>query len=331
MFASLQSDLLECSERTTLRAQSAAVAHGRVDFNGSVFCLRESGAAGLQAQATLLTFVRVNEQFMCSLRGLQQNTRGLRDDDRNAVAVNFFLIDLLECLDVECIDLNDMLDAHRLTHMVNADGRNFLTHQGLTGSGVVLVACHTGRGVIHDDNGNRDYYRQLDVDYQEVNVQALYTYYFSNNTFRPYVFIGPRVSVPMSGKMIWQKKVILDYGTPEQHFSETGVTVDTVEMTAQNTRKFNVGLVAGVGLLYKLNVGNYYIFIKADVSGHAAVINSFTSEEIHGESQNVIGAGYIDPYLLGMRFNTDVTAKITFMFPLKKQLQGACIRWGEYD
>lgn len=180
-------------------------------------------------------------------------------------------------------------------------------------------------------NQNKDYYRQFDVDYQEVDVQAILTRYLSRGTLRPYVFVGPRFILPLSGKMIWQKKEILDYGTPEQHFSETGVTVDTVEMTAQNTRKFNVGLVAGVGLLYKLNVGNYYIFIKADVSGHAAVINSFTSEEIHGESQNVVGAGYIDPYLLGMRFNTDVTAKITFMFPLKKQLQGACIRWGEYD
>ena len=180
-------------------------------------------------------------------------------------------------------------------------------------------------------NQNKDYYRQFDVDYQEVDVQAILTRYLSRGTLRPYVFVGPRFILPLSGKMIWQKKEILDYGTPEQHFSETGVTVDTVEMTAQNTRKFNVGLVAGVGLLYKLNVGNYYIFIKADVSGHAAAINSFTSEEIHGESQNVIGAGYIDPYLLGMRFNTDVTAKITFMFPLKKQLQGACIRWGEYD
>ena len=180
-------------------------------------------------------------------------------------------------------------------------------------------------------NVNNDYYRQLDINYQEVDVQAILTQYFSNSTLRPYVFVGPRVSIPLAGNMVWQKKKYLEYGTPQQHFDENYNSVDTVEMTAQNTRKFNVGLVAGVGLLYKLNVGNYYIFIKADVSGHAAVINSFTSEEIHGESQNVIGAGYIDPYLLGMRFNTDVTAKITFMFPLKKQLQGACIRWGEYD
>ncbi|MBR5725843.1 MAG: hypothetical protein IKX56_03805, partial [Muribaculaceae bacterium] len=63
----------------------------------------------------------------------------------------------------------------------------------------------------------------------------------------------------------------------------------------------------------------------------ASVLNSFTHEETSGTSQNVIGAGYIDPYLLGTRINTDATVKITLLFPLKKQLQGACIRWGEYD
>ena len=180
-------------------------------------------------------------------------------------------------------------------------------------------------------NVNKDYYRQLDADFQEVDVQAILTHYLTKTNFRPYVFIGPRVSVPLSGKMIWQKKEILGYGTPDQQYSTTGTTVDTVEMTAQNTRQFNVGLVAGLGVMYKLNVGNYYLLLKADISGHAAVINAFSSEEINGESLNVIGAGYIDPYLLGMRFNTDVTAKVTLMFPLKKQLQGACMRWGEYD
>ena len=180
-------------------------------------------------------------------------------------------------------------------------------------------------------NENKDYYRQFDAKYQEVDVQAILTHYFSKSNFRPYAFIGPRFILPLSGEMTWQKKTYEGYGTPEQHFIENDFSIDTVTMTAQNTRQFNVGLVAGVGVLYKLNVGNYYLILKADVSGHAAAINSFTHEEITGESQNVIGAGYIDPYLLGMRFNTDVTAKITLMFPLKKQLQGACMKWGEYD
>lgn len=214
------------------------------------------------------------------------------------------------------------------------DGTNSITVEGLYAMRnlqlnyeVLNFPVSMGLGPEH----NRDYYRQLDADYQEVDVQALLTHYFSKSTIRPYVFVGPRVSVPLAGKMVWQKKEILEYGTENQHYNDNNISIDTVEMSAQNTRQWNVGLVAGVGVMFKLNVSNYYFIIKADVSGHAAVINSFSREEIHGESQNVIGAGYIDPYLLGMRFNTDVSAKVTLMFPLKKQLQGACIRWGEYD
>ena len=189
---------------------------------------------------------------------------------------------------------------------------------------------------------NKDYYRQLDVDYTEINVQAPFTYYFSNSTIRPYVFVGPRVSVPMSGKMIWKKAEIVN-----GQQSSTWTSVDTVGISAQNMWQWNIGVVGGAGVMFKLNVGNYYFLIKADASAHASlayflvninpfdvhasVINSFTHEETSGTSQNVVGAGYIDPYLLGTRINTDVTVKVTLLFPLKKQLQGACMRWGEYD
>jgi len=178
---------------------------------------------------------------------------------------------------------------------------------------------------------NKDFYRQLDVTYQEVNVQIPVTYYMGQGNIRPFVYAALRASLPLSGKEIWQKKEILNYGTPDQHYSETGATIDTVEMTAQNMRPWNVGLVAGVGVLFRINFSNYYFLIKADASYHSTIVNSFTNEEIHGDSQNVIGASYIDPYLLSYRLNTDATARITILFPLKKQLKGACMRWGEYD
>lgn len=195
-----------------------------------------------------------------------------------------------------------------------------------------------------NDDGNRNFYRQLDVDFQEVNVQAIYTYFFSTSNIRPYVFIGPRVSVPLSGKLHWQKKEILQPNQPHSNIPDSDTII---EMSAQNTWQWNIGVVGGAGVMFKLNVGNYYFLLKADVSAHAALayftftkespnihaslLNSFTHEEQAGTSQNVIGAGYIDPYLLGMRFNTDATFKVTLLLPLKKQLQGACMRWGEYD
>ena len=83
-------------------------------------------------------------------------------------------------------------------------------------------------------NQNKNYYRQLDVEYQEVDVQVPLTHYFSKSNMRPYVFVAPRVSIPLSGKMIWQKTEILDYGTVNQQLSST-TSIDTVELNAQNT------------------------------------------------------------------------------------------------
>lgn len=178
---------------------------------------------------------------------------------------------------------------------------------------------------------SKDYYRQLDVDYQEVNIQIPLTYYTGQGNIKPFVYAAIRGSLPLSGKSIWQKKEILNYGTANQQYSETGAVIDTIEMSAQNMRPWNIGLVAGAGVLFRVNFSNYYFLIKADASIHSTVVNSFSHEEATGESQNVIGASYIDPYLMSYRFNTDATARITILFPLKKQLKGACMRWGEYD
>lgn len=180
-------------------------------------------------------------------------------------------------------------------------------------------------------NVNKDYYRQYDVDYMEIAVQVPLTYYFSQGNLRPYVFVAPRFTMPLSGNIEWQKMEIIDYGTENEHYSEEGAVHETVEMNAQNMRRWNVGLVAGVGVRYRLRINNYYLLFKLDLSGHAALINSFSKEEINGDSENVIGASYIDPYLMQKRFNTDASAKLTLLFPLKKPLKGACMKWGEYD
>lgn len=180
-------------------------------------------------------------------------------------------------------------------------------------------------------NVNKDFYRQYDVNYMEVAVQVPLTYYFSQGNLRPYVFVAPRFTLPLLGNITWQKMEILDYGTDNQHYNESTATLDSIPMTAQNMRSWNMGLVVGAGIRYRLNFSNYYLLLKLDLSAHAAFVNSFSREENHGDSQNVIGAAYIDPYLMQKRFNTDASVKFTILFPLKKQLKGACMRWGEYD
>jgi hypothetical protein len=53
-------------------------------------------------------------------------------------------------------------------------------------------------------NESKDFYRQFDAEYQEVDIQVPLTRYLSNGTLRPFVYVAPRVSLPISGKMVWQ-------------------------------------------------------------------------------------------------------------------------------
>ena len=50
-------------------------------------------------------------------------------------------------------------------------------------------------------NVNKDFYRQYDADYMEVDVQIPLTYYFGEGNIRPYVFAAPRFSLPLSGNI----------------------------------------------------------------------------------------------------------------------------------
>lgn len=170
-----------------------------------------------------------------------------------------------------------------------------------------------------------DIVKTLDASYNEIIVQAPFTLYLDNtpaSTIRPYIFAAPRVTVIQDGgKTYWCKNNL----TTEE------VTYDTVGINTSNFMPFNIGIVAGAGVLFRINTSNYYFLIKVDASYHAGLIETFTKSEEQDAVGTVIGAGYIDPTLLGKRFSGNADLKATFLFPLKKQLKGACMKWGEYD
>ena len=174
-------------------------------------------------------------------------------------------------------------------------------------------------------NHSQTYHRQDSILYREIDVQVPISYYFldEESKVRPYVYVAPRFTLPLSGNMFWQQKPV---------GGGSGITViDTVEMTAHNMRPWNIGAVVGAGLQFRMNTGSYYFLLRLDASCHFGIFNTYSKEEIEGSSQNVIGASYIDPTLLGRRHIGDATVRLTFLFPIKKTLKGACGKWGDYD
>ena len=180
-----------------------------------------------------------------------------------------------------------------------------------------------------------DYKKHFSIDYNQIEIQVPLTFYLSgtlNTRIRPYVFIAPRISIPLNGTEKLQIQLLDSLGNFQQNTDENSIAIDTqTGLNKSNFRQFNIGLLGGAGVLFKFNMNNYYFLVKVDASYNYNLINSFTKAEQDATVANVLGVGYIEPSLLGKRFITDGTIKATVLFPLKKQLKGACMKWGEYD
>ena len=94
---------------------------------------------------------------------------------------------------------------------------------------------------------------------------------------------------------------------------------NTIPFNRSTYRALNVGATIGIGSLFRINAGNYYFLVKFDVSANVNGLPTYKN----GETDN-------DEFKY-LRYSTDAHATLTFMLPLKKQLQGACMNWGEYD
>ena len=176
-------------------------------------------------------------------------------------------------------------------------------------------------------NMSNDINKNFNASYTEVAIQAPFSLYFNNTpnaTFRPYVFAAPRITVPLSGTMLWEKEYMLND-------SLLSTQLDTVAMSKQNFQIFNIGVVLGAGVTMRINLPSYYFLIKLDASYHVGLLNTHTKLEMEDEIDHVVGSTYIEPKLLEKRFSTDANIKLSIFFPLKKQLKGACMNWGEYD
>lgn len=178
-----------------------------------------------------------------------------------------------------------------------------------------------------------DYKKHFSIEYNQIEVQIPVTFYLSstqNARIKPYVFVAPRISIPLNGTEKMEIQLIDSLGNFQQNSNGNSINVQA-DLNKSNFRQFNVGLTGGLGVLFKINMNNYYFLVKVDASYNYNLINSYTEDEKNATVPNVLGVGYIEPSLLGKRFITDGTIKATVLFPLKKQLKGACMKWGEYD
>jgi hypothetical protein len=176
------------------------------------------------------------------------------------------------------------------------------------------------------------------ADYRTIEAYVPITYYFgmaSTNNIKPYVYFAPRFSfiLPITKSQMEYTASYYDaFGlTPITDTlinpSIPVVPTDTLFPTSNNQvpfnvstyRKLNFGGTIGIGSLFRFNISNYYILIKFDVSANMNALMTFKQGQIINNDFN------------HLRYSADAHATLTFMLPIKKPLQDACIRWGKYN
>lgn len=199
------------------------------------------------------------------------------------------------------------------------------------------------------------------IQYSELFIQIPITQYFTNSakTIRPYVFVAPRVSLPLQGVFSQEKDTLINasplfsqYNNATRLINQTTTTSTTDTISARNMNRWNIGAVVGLGIQFRIPVGSYYFDTKLDASCHLGLLNTYSKYErglvVKKDSNgndildpngnpvldlpiNLNTGRPIDPALLGTRYISNATVKLTLLFPIKKINKDACISWGEYD
>lgn len=188
------------------------------------------------------------------------------------------------------------------------------------------------------DGPNKTFHSQTNIAYSELFVQVPLTQYFrsSSKKFNPYIFIAPRVTIPIEGNIDFKTEqtntgALLPPQDPNENNGSNNSTNLKSEFNSGNMRPWNIGAVVGLGAQFRLNLStSYYMLLKLDASCHYGLLNTYSKYEREGSAIDQYG-NPVSPSALGTRRIGNATAKLTLLFPLKQVSKSACRSWGEYD
>lgn len=236
---------------------------------------------------------------------------------------------------------NDMI--YSATDKVNAVGYhapNFglaVEYNSFDGLAVGLDVSYAMRGTRKETTSTflTDYsniasaHVNYEMTLRAIEARVPVTLYFGyNNTWKPYVYLAPRVSVWLGDSIRWERTYDNDSYAPLVYKSA---------VNKDNITPYDISAVAGLGLCYRAMVGSTPFFVKLDVGYGISVLSNFSQKEVnaanvaHGESAEIAqdpfafhGWGDIEHEELGKRRLQNVEARLTFLIPLRKNLKDAC-------
>ncbi len=164
-----------------------------------------------------------------------------------------------------------------------------------------------------------------------VGTRFPFTYYFNSFIFSNpkdkqfYVTLAPEAYYVLGGKIRYSK-IDMPQGTFK---SDTSILIGKANM-----QRLQFGVTCGAGFSSKHNINAFAFVMKYELAFSFGINNIFSKMESQqgGFPENGGFAG--SPYATiqqGQRRYRALDFSITLMFPIKKQLRGACINWGEFN
>lgn len=148
-----------------------------------------------------------------------------------------------------------------------------------------------------------------------VEVRIPVTYYIGyDENIRPYLYVAPRFTLWLNGKVKWERTYDDESYTPVVYESE---------LNNATIAPYDLGAMAGVGLCSRVLVNRTRFFVKFDLAYGFSVMNNFSQHEVN-EDVVFQGWGDIEHETLGKRLLQNVEARLTLLVPLRNHLKDAC-------
>ena len=112
-----------------------------------------------------------------------------------------------------------------------------------------------------------DYQVKYQIRARYISVRLpVYCYLFNHPTIAPYFFVAPDFGYAHSGDIF---------------LTQPGLPISDVSLTISdsNIRRFNFGIMAGLGVRKNVNLNNWMIVLKADLALNWGHLNSFSPAE----------------------------------------------------
>ena len=175
----------------------------------------------------------------------------------------------------------------------------------------------TTNGIFH-----REYY----LGFNMVSVRIPVTFYFNgaikDDKFVPYAFIAPQFDMPLGFNATFRKGNFLMETPPTQTTITTyGSYYDEQTKPFDVSSLYNIGALAGVGLMTRIHTESSAIIIKFDVAANFGLRN--LAEEGFIVKKNSSGDLVLKDNVNPVRLH-DAEANVTVIFPIRRRLRDAC-------